>query len=44
MTYELSGEDIQPYAPNTLVKAEISQNVSSPDRMRSLKKMCQLMY
>ena len=35
MTYELSGEDIQPYAPNTLVKAEISQKriISGPNEV-----------
>lgn len=35
MTYELSGEDIQPYAPNTLIKAEISQKriISGPNEV-----------
>lgn len=36
MTYELSGEHVTPYAPNTLIKAEISKTriVSSPNEIK----------
>ncbi|WP_312543032.1 DUF1093 domain-containing protein [Enterococcus sp.] len=36
MTYELSGENVTPYAPNTLIKAEISHThiVSGPNEIK----------
>jgi uncharacterized protein YxeA len=36
MTYELSGENVTPFAPNTLIKAEISHTriVSGPNEIK----------
>ena len=35
MTYDLSGENVKPFAPNTLVKAEISKTrvISGPNEV-----------
>jgi uncharacterized protein (TIGR01655 family) len=35
MTYELSGQNVQPYAPDTLIKAEISKKriISGPNEV-----------